>query len=91
MCVIKIILFRVITGLRFVKKNRIIHLQIQEAALLPQGNINVTSMRWKPVDDYKITDKNVLNGIDYHTMTWDKRAMDLDDLIVPEGYVVTGE
>ncbi|XP_044253043.1 uncharacterized protein LOC123004011 isoform X2 [Tribolium madens] len=81
---------RVVTGLRFVKHNRIIHLQIQEGKLLPRGNIDVTTVHWVPVEEYKITDSNVVNGQDYHTLSWEKRAVDLDDLTTDEGFVVTG-
>lgn len=81
---------KVVTGLRFVKKNRIIHLQIQEGELLPRLNINASSLSWKPVDDYKITDRKVFNGQDYHTLSWEKRILDLDDLEADDGYVMTG-
>lgn len=47
-------------------------------------------MQWVPVEDYKTTDQKVYNGQDYHTLTWEKRAIDLDDLIADDGYVVTG-
>ena len=82
---------RVVTGLRFVKVNRVIHLQIQEAGLLPRGGINMTSVKWRPVDDYRISDSNVFNGKDYHTLSWEQRAIDLDDLVAPEGSVLTGK
>lgn len=78
------------TGLRFRKVNRIIHLQIQEAQLLPRGNVNPATVEWKPVSDYKLLDRGVRNNIDYHTMAWDKRAIDLDDLKAKPGHVVTG-
>ncbi|KAJ3646680.1 hypothetical protein Zmor_024256, partial [Zophobas morio] len=80
----------VVTGLRFVKNNRIIHLQIQEGKLLPRGNIDMSTVHWVPVEDYRITDSHVANGQDYHTLTWEKRAVDLDDLVADDGYVVTG-
>lgn len=83
--------FRVITGLRFVKKNRVIHLQIQEGELLPRLAINASSVAWKPVEDYKITDRKIFNGQDYHTLTWEKRRIDLDDLEAEDGHVLTGE
>ncbi|XP_067003100.1 uncharacterized protein orion [Anabrus simplex] len=81
---------KVVTGLRFVKINRVIHLQIQEGGLLPHGNINASSLQWRPVDDYKITDSNVRNERDYHTLSWEQRAIDLDDLEAPPGHVLTG-
>ncbi|CAH1108486.1 unnamed protein product [Psylliodes chrysocephalus] len=80
----------VVTGLRFVKKNRIIHIQIQEGKLLPRGNIDASTVRWVPVEDYKITDRKIYNGQDYHTFSWEKRAVDLDDLEADEGHVLTG-
>ncbi|KAJ9592425.1 hypothetical protein L9F63_015841, partial [Diploptera punctata] len=81
---------KVVTGLRFVKVNRVIHLQIQEGGVLPRGGINMTSVRWRPVDNYTIPGSDVYNGKDYHTLSWEKRAIDLDDLVAPKGSVLTG-
>ncbi|XP_014242049.1 uncharacterized protein LOC106662462 [Cimex lectularius] len=81
---------KVITGLRFVKKNKIIHLQIQQGTLLKNGAINVSTVAWRAVDDYKTDDDGIKAGVDYHVLTWEQRAIDLDDLIAPEGYVLTG-
>lgn len=81
---------RVVTGLKFIKHNRIFHLQIQEGELSPRCNIKNGTVRWVPVDDYKITDRQVYNGQDYHTISSDKRAIDLDNLEAENGYVVTG-
>lgn len=80
--------FRVVTGIRFYKQNRVIHLQIQEGQLLERGKINTTSTRWVPVDDYTIFDKGIRDGRDYHTLAWDRREVDLDDLNAPVGHVV---
>lgn len=80
--------FRVVTGLRFFKQNRIIHIQIQEGQLLERGKINASSVHWVPVEDYTILDKGVRDGRDYHTLAWDRREVDLDDLSAPAGHVV---
>lgn len=69
------------TGVRFRKVNRIIHIQIQEGELQARGFVNASTLSWKPVSDYKLLDRGIRNGMDYHTMSWDKRAIDLDDLI----------
>ncbi|KAL0268009.1 UNVERIFIED_CONTAM: hypothetical protein PYX00_010108 [Menopon gallinae] len=50
---------KVITGVRIVKHNRIIHFQIRQGLLLPRGLIDKSSLSWKPVDNYTITDLNV--------------------------------
>lgn len=52
--------------------------------------ISNASVEWLDVHDYKVSDGNVRNGIDYHMLTWEKRSMDLDDLKVDENHVVTG-
>ncbi|XP_019876374.1 uncharacterized protein LOC109604287 isoform X1 [Aethina tumida] len=81
---------KVVTGLRFIKVNRVFHMQIQEGVLKPYGKIDEDTIRWVPVSAYKITDKNVHNGIDYHQMSWEKRAVDLDDLVADKNHIVTG-
>ncbi|XP_004527139.1 uncharacterized protein LOC101457975 isoform X2 [Ceratitis capitata] len=82
---------KVVTGLRFVKHNRIFHLQIQEGKLLPRGNINRTSLTWKPVENYQIFDRDVRNGRDYHTLSYESRSMDLDDIYTDDNsFVVVG-
>ncbi|TDG40589.1 hypothetical protein AWZ03_012986 [Drosophila navojoa] len=82
----------VVTGLRFVKRNRVFHLQIQEGQLLPRGAVNESTLSWKPVDDYKIYDRNVAKGIDYHTLSYESRSIDLDDIMKADdnSFVVTG-
>lgn len=54
------------------------------------GVIDATSIRWRPVAEYRLTDRAVRNGEDYHTLSWDKRAIDTDDLLAPDNHVVTG-
>ncbi|KAH8312800.1 hypothetical protein KR044_012978, partial [Drosophila immigrans] len=72
---------KVVTGVRFVKKNRIFHLQIQQGQLMPLGVINESTLEWKPVDDYKITDPNVIAGVDYHMLNYDSRSLNLDTVV----------
>ncbi|KAK0086908.1 hypothetical protein PV325_002210 [Microctonus aethiopoides] len=81
---------KVITGLRLVKENQIIHIQIQEGKLLERGMIDNKKISWKPVDNYARTDVGVVNGRDYHTLTWEHRAIDLDDLFADDEHLLTG-
>lgn len=81
---------KVITGIRLRKVKQIIHMQIQEGVLLPRGHINSTTLVWKPIDEFSILDANVKNGVDYHTLAWERRGLDLDDLVGPENYLLTG-
>lgn len=71
--------------------NKIVHIQIQEGTLLPQGNIDENSVAWKPIDNFTIQDDGVVNGRDYHTIAWEKRALDLDDLKSPQNHLLTGK
>jgi hypothetical protein len=82
--------FRVITGLRFVKKQRLIHLQIQDGVLLPRGHVNQSTTAWRPINNYTILDKGIKNGSDYYMIRWNKREIDLDDLMAGASQVVTG-
>lgn len=63
-------------------------MQIQEGQLIERGRINTTNIHWVPVNDFSILDKNIKDGRDYHTMAWDRREIDLDDLASPTGHVV---
>lgn len=66
------------------------HLQIQEGQLLPNGHVNTSTVAWKKIDGFKITDRSVRGGTDYHTMEWNKRAMDMNMVKGKAGEVVTG-
>ncbi|XP_051862933.1 uncharacterized protein LOC127565966 isoform X2 [Drosophila albomicans] len=83
---------KVVTGVRFVKKNRIFHLQIQQGQLLPRGAINESTVEWVPIDDFKITDPDVCDGVDYHSLSHQERGIDLDEISTLDGQasVVTG-
>ncbi|XP_063904378.1 uncharacterized protein LOC135123543 isoform X2 [Zophobas morio] len=81
---------KVVTGLRFVRHYKVIHLQVQEGRLLPYGQIDVDSVRWVPLEDYSVLDKTYRDGKDYYTFKWDQRHLDLADIMAEEGSVVTG-
>ncbi|XP_034484623.1 uncharacterized protein LOC117789658 [Drosophila innubila] len=83
---------KVVTGLRFVKKNRIFHLQIQQGKLMPRGVIDDKTLEWKPVDKYEIDGADIVNGVDYHTMNYSSRSIDLDNIMSSNdnSSVVTG-
>lgn len=71
---------KIVTGIRLVKSNRIIHFQIQEADLLPFGFVNEKSVKWQPIENYQITDSFVEDNVDYFTLNRDKRTIFLDKL-----------
>lgn len=77
-----------ITGLKFVKTKRVVHLQVQQAKVLPRGAVNVASVEWRPVEAFEVA--TAAPGRDYHKMDYEQRAIDLDDVTAPPGYVLTG-
>lgn len=82
--------YRVIIGAKLKKVNQIIHIQIQEGQILPRGGINISTIEWKPIDEFTTMSTNVKNGVDYHQFMWEKRAVDLDDLLPPKDHLLTG-
>lgn len=83
---------RVITGVRLVKENGVIQLSISERTLLSFGQTSATEQdTWILADDqFAVTDIGVTEGVDYATLTYENRAINLDDLVLPHGKVVTG-
>lgn len=46
---------------------------------------------WKRAEPrFNLNDSSVREGIDYHTLTYDKRAINFDTIILPQGQVLTG-
>lgn len=45
---------------------------------------------WNTAGYFSIEDPMVMDGIDYHTLSWQNRTVNLDTVVVPEGKVVTG-
>lgn len=58
---------------------------------MERGRINASSVHWIPLEDYTIIDKGIRDGRDYHTLAWDRREVDLDDLGAPVDHVVVSE
>lgn len=65
-----------------------IHLQIQQGQLQSFGKINKTSLQWIPVPRFEILDKGVVDGTDYHTLSNERREIDLDDVFAPVDHIV---
>lgn len=75
------------------KINRIIQLSIAQRELKPNGNIDYMpndNIQWISSPVISLEDNKTLNGIDYHTLSYENRSLDLDTLIAPVGQVVTG-
>ncbi|RXG53609.1 hypothetical protein Avbf_11082 [Armadillidium vulgare] len=81
---------RVVTGVRFIKKNRVVHLQVQQGAAMPQGQVDPNTLEWVEVEPITVDSDKYKDGIDYFTFKYEARSMDLDKLKAPKGHVITG-
>lgn len=85
---------RVITGLRLMKSDSIIHIFAAERQLGFNGHINLTESKdqnvWISDYNFVIKDTGVKEGEQYHKLTWRDRAIELDTIRAPKGEVVTG-
>lgn len=59
--------------------------------MLPRGVVDQTTLKWVPIQNFTIYERNVRDGRDYHTLTWAKRSIDMDDLEAKASHVVTGK
>jgi len=88
----------VVTGVRLVKKGRVMHLEVEQAKALPEGSVAEASRVWKESRDIEIASNAVYNATtdsqglhpDYMVMSYEQRSVDLDRLKAPPGHVVTG-
>ena len=84
---------QLVTGVRFVKQNRVVHIQIQQGSALPRGAVNASTLQWKTVDPIQIPSyklDSLEDGPNYVTLRYEERSLDLDDLTAPDGHVITG-
>lgn len=78
------------------KQKGVIHLAILQRKLLPYGQTEVSSPipqleLWKPNNDFfAIDDFGVQKDIDYHTLSYENRSINLDTVTTPAGHLVTG-
>jgi hypothetical protein len=78
----------VVTGARIIKRNKVFHIQIQQAKPVLEGGVHEGSKAWK--EPAEITAQNLTSSSKVYTMSYEQRAVDLDTLSAPEGYVLTG-
>ena len=80
---------KVVTGVRFVKEERVFYMQIQQATLLDVGLVDVDSLEWKEVDHVDLLDD--VDGEDFFTVDSDHQSMNLDNVESEDPtYIVTG-
>ncbi|XP_037024802.1 uncharacterized protein LOC119066426 isoform X2 [Bradysia coprophila] len=91
---------KIITGVGITSKNGIFSWTISQSVLLSDGRVQqVKEMNYEEAnaigeedDELVINDEfqDISNEIDYYTMTWRSRAVDLATITAPPGSVLTG-
>lgn len=84
---------RVVSAIALRKFQGIFHLVVTERDLRPYGTLDTSTPTWhsyNSVDYFHIRDARVFEGVDYHTLTWENRSINLDTVEIPTGKVVTG-
>lgn len=84
---------RIVTGVALKKYLGVFHFLITEQELGSYGTVNTsfpTWASWNRNENFYINDPQTRDGIDYHTLSWQNRTVNLDTVEVPDGKVVTG-
>lgn len=75
---------------------------IAESTLQPYGQIDtaiktaegetsgLTNDRYVSHEEFELTDVGIKDGIDYHTLSYENRKVNLDTVTAPPGKVLTG-
>lgn len=81
---------RIVTGISLTKVNGIIQFAIAERILEPFGSIDSAKndTTWKLSKQFAIKSNQTKDGIDYHTLTYENRSINLDAIIAPDDRVV---
>lgn len=86
-------IFRVVSAVALKKFQNVFHLLIVERELQPYAHLNASSPTWhtySTLNYFDVHGANVREGIDYFTLTWENRTLNLDTVELPAGKVVTG-
>lgn len=81
---------RVISGIQLVKKNGIIHLHATERELLVDANLNKSESWALANDNFTVDDVGVKEGVDFYTLTYENRTLNLDEIAAARDQLVTG-
>ncbi|XP_057340190.1 uncharacterized protein LOC130677444 [Microplitis mediator] len=94
----------VVTGVRFVNKYQLFHIQIEQSKLGPYGEIVPGTSKWKKLPrfsydekdnggfrmDTKMGQRKLFNNIDFKFITYDSRTINIDQLKTPKGEIIVG-
>lgn len=80
---------KVVTGMRFVKKNRFFRLQIQQGELMAYGRINQSTVEWQKTDELSIY-KVGISRDDFHELNELQMTIELGEITAKSHQIITG-
>jgi hypothetical protein len=80
----------VIVGVKFVKHNKVLYLQIMQAPMEPLATVDMGQAGWRELDELNMVPPDYFDFPGFHTFDYDNREIYMKELEVPEGSVVTG-
>lgn len=83
---------RIVTGVSLTKVNGVFQFSIAQHKLQAYGSVGFVGINeaWKLASSFDLNENSTHEGVDYHTLTYENRSINLDTIVVPEGRVVTG-
>lgn len=77
------------------KQNGVIHLAISERSLLPFGQAEVLPPypfvdTWRGTEFFSLLSDDVRESVDYYTLSYENRSINLDYVTAPKDHLVTG-
>lgn len=72
------------------KVNGVIQFQVQEGILLPYASLDKRDDGWLSAPPFVVTDLNVTKDVDFYELSYDKRSINLDEVKLPNGQLLTG-
>lgn len=85
--------YSVVTGVQLLKRNGIIQFSIAERELSAYGNVDSVideRLLWKLSPQFNLTDNPTKENVDYISLTYENRSLNLDTIVAPNDEVVTG-
>lgn len=78
--------------MQIVKDNGVFQLVISQRTLSKYGQTDDSEQyTWKGAEKvFAVSDYDVVEGVDYYSLSYENRSVNLDDLVVPNDKVVTG-
>ncbi|KAG8040147.1 hypothetical protein G9C98_000717 [Cotesia typhae] len=91
---------KVVVGLRFVKKDFMLHIQIAEARLMPEGQLDPSTFTWKALENFEFKEQEQkfyiksssgsMKALSLGKDWGQASSINLDDVMAPQDYIVTG-